>query len=81
MRSRWLTLGVPPPADSTNRVEVGRFLRDLMVRSLLVSIVVGAVVIAIVQSTTWTIVLGAVLALTALDALFLTWQLRREERK
>jgi hypothetical protein len=81
VRSRWLTLGVPPPADSTNRVEVLRFLRDLMVRSLLVSIVVGAVVIAIVQSTTWTIVLGAVLALTALDALFLTWQLRREERK
>jgi hypothetical protein len=46
-----------------------------------VSIVVGAVVVAVVQSTTWTIVLGAVVALTALDALFLTWQLRREERK
>jgi hypothetical protein len=81
VRSRWLTLGVPPPADSTNRVEALRFLRDLMVRSLLVSVVFVVVVVAVVQSTTWTIVLGAVVALTALDALFLTWQLRREERK
>jgi hypothetical protein len=81
VRSRWLTLGVPPPDDPANRVEVLRFLRDLMVRSLLVGVVAGAVVIAIVQSTTWTIVMGAVVALTAFDALFLTWRLRREERK
>lgn len=81
MRSRWLTLGVPPPADPANRVETLRFLRDLMVRSLVVSVVGGLLVVSIVQSTTWTIVLVAVVTLTALDALFLTWQLRREERR
>jgi len=79
--SRWLTLGVPPPADRANRVDVLRFLRDLMVRSLVVSVVFGAIVVAVLQSTTWTIVIVAVVALTALDALFLAWQLRREERK
>jgi hypothetical protein len=79
--SRWLTLGVRPPADPENRVEVLRFLRDLMLRSLVVSVVGGAIVVAVLQDTTWTIVLGAVVALTALDALFLTWRLGREERK
>lgn len=81
MSSRWLTLGVPPPVDRANRVDVLRFLRDLMVRSLVVSVVFGAIVVAVLQSTTWTIVIVAVVALTALDALFLAWQLRREERK
>jgi hypothetical protein len=79
--SRWLTLGVAPPADRTDRVQVLRFLRDLMVRSLLVSVVVGAIAIAAIDSTTWTILIVAVIALTALDALFLTWQIGREERR
>jgi O-antigen/teichoic acid export membrane protein len=81
VRSRWLTLGVPPPVDPANRVDALRFLRALMVRSLVVSVVFGAIVVALLQSTTWAIVIGAVVALTALDALFLTWRLRREERR
>jgi uncharacterized membrane protein YfcA len=79
--SRWLTLGVRPPADPENRVETLRFLRDLMVRSLVIGVVLGAVVVAVVESTTWKLVIVALVALTALDALFLTWQLRREERR
>jgi hypothetical protein len=79
--SRWLTLGVQPPADPGNRVDTLRFLRDLMVRSLVIGVVLGAVVVAVVENTTWKLVIVAVVALTALDALFLTWQLRREERR
>ena len=81
MSSRWLTLGVPPPAPGADRLESLRFLRALMIRSLVAGVVAGAVVVAVLQTTTGAMFMGAVVALTALDALFLTWQIRREERR
>jgi hypothetical protein len=76
------TLGVPPPTDPHDRVQSGRFLRALLLRSLVVSLAAWALVwIATDLSTLWLILGGATLVVLAADVLWLTYRVRRDESR
>ncbi len=74
------TLGVPPPADPRNRVESGQFLRALLTRWLMVSIVSWALILLVTDLPSWFYFAGAVVLVTlALDWLWLTYRVRRDQ--
>jgi hypothetical protein len=76
------TLGVSPPRDPKDRVQSGRFLRTLLLRWLVVSLALWAVVALLSDLSTWWLVLGgAILAVLAADVLWLTYRVRRDERR
>lgn len=76
------TLGVAPPSDPHDRVESGRFLQALLLRWLCVSAVLWVLVwLATDRSTTWLVIGGATLALLAGDVAWLTYRVRRDERR
>jgi hypothetical protein len=76
------TLGVPPPGDAHDRVQSGRFLRALLFRSLVLSLALWGLVALIIDLSTWWLLLGgATLAVLAVDVLWLTYRVRRDERR
>ena len=76
------TLGVTPPRDKRDRVQVRRFLRALLARWLVVNIAMWSVVLLVVGASS-VVVIAAVgfIALNALDVLWLGYQVRRDERQ
>ena len=79
---RAATLGVSPPRDPHDRVQSGRFLRALLIRWLVVSVALWALVALISDLSTWWLVLGgATLGVLAADVLWLTHRVRRDERR
>jgi hypothetical protein len=76
------TLGVPPPADSTDRVQSGRFLRALLLRSFVLSLALWAVVALVTDLSGWWLIVGGVtLAVLGADVLWLTYRVRRDEER
>jgi hypothetical protein len=76
------TLGVRPPEDPRDRVHTGRFLRALLGRWLVVSVLVWVLVAAVTDVPTWVLIAGgASTALLAADVLWLTYRVRRDERR
>jgi hypothetical protein len=75
------TLGVPPPSNPHDRLQSGRFLRTLLLRWLIVSIVLWLLVVLITDLAAWALIVGgAALAVLAADVLWLTYRVRRDER-
>jgi hypothetical protein len=75
------TLGVPPPRDPHDRVQSGRFLRALLLRTLLL-VLPAWVLIALLGVSAWLLIVGGVtLALIAVDVLWLSYRVRRDERR
>ena len=76
------TLGVPPPDDPHDRIQSGRFLRALLLRALGVSVAAWALVWLVTElSTTWLVVGGVTLTVIAVDVVWLTYRVRRDERR
>jgi membrane protein implicated in regulation of membrane protease activity len=79
------TLGVPPPRDRHDRVQSGRFLRGLLLRVLVILLPFWALIALAALVTdlpSWILLLGGVsLALLAADVLWLTYRVRRDERR
>ena len=76
------TLGVPPPHDPHDRVQSERFLRALLLRCLVVSLAVWLLVALILDLSNWWLVLGGVsMVLLAADVFWLTFRVRRDERR
>jgi membrane protein YdbS with pleckstrin-like domain len=76
------TLGVPPPTDPHDRIESGRFLRSLLLRWLCVSVVAWPLVwIFTSLSNTWLIIGAVALVTLAADVLWLTYRVRRDQRR
>jgi hypothetical protein len=70
-------LGARPPADPADRPERLRFLRDFLARSLLISVPAAIVAVLVIGELWAALVLGAVLLLTVLDVVYLTFAMRR----
>jgi hypothetical protein len=76
------TLGVAPPSDPHDRVQSRRFLRALILRWLFVSVPLWVVVWVVTDlSTTGLVVGGVTLAVLAADVAWLTYRVRRDERR
>jgi hypothetical protein len=77
------TLGVPPPRDPHDRVQSRRFLRALLLRCLVLSVTLWALVVPITDlSTSWLVVLGGgALVVLAADVLWLSYRVRRDKRR
>jgi hypothetical protein len=76
------TLGVPPPNDPHDRVQSGRFLRAFLLRALVLSLALWAVVALITDPSTWWLVLGGgTLVVLAADVVWLSYRVRRDERR
>jgi hypothetical protein len=76
------TLGVPPPRNPHDRVQSGRFVRALLLRCLVLSLVLWALVALITDLSTWWLALGgATLVVLAADVLWLSYRVRRDERR
>lgn len=65
-------LGVQPPEPGADRAARLRFVRDLQVRSLLLTVPLCLIVILVVDSLWASIAIGSVLLLTLLDVAYLT---------
>jgi hypothetical protein len=73
---------VPPPADPHDRVQSGRFLRALLLRCFVVSLVLWALLAIIGDLPTWWLVLGgAILLALVADVLWLSYRMRRDDRR
>ena len=73
---------MPPPADPRDRLQSGRFLRALLLRWLVVSLAAWALVWLVTDLPTWWLIIGgATLALLAADVIWLTYRVRRDERR
>jgi hypothetical protein len=74
----WATLGVPPPRRGAPRSETGRFVRDLQLRCLVVSLLalIVIVLVGVPARSIWLVMAGV--ALLALDACWLTIRIRRQ---
>jgi hypothetical protein len=78
----WATLGVPPAADPHDRIQTGRFLRALLGRWLVVSLALWTVVALVTELQDWVLIVGGVsLAALATDVLWLSYRVRRDERR
>jgi hypothetical protein len=76
------TLGVPPPDDPRDRVQSGLFLRALLSRSLLLSLLLWAPLALLTELPTWLLVLGATsLIALAADVLWFTYRVRRDKHR
>ena len=75
----WATLGVPPPPKPVDRVSARRFIRAMLVRTLVI-FVVGWIVVRLLNGAPgWSIILGVVMAaLLAIDIAVLTWRIDRD---
>lgn len=72
------TLGVTPPSDSTDRLEVRRFFRDINARMTIVGALLLALAV-VVHAKTWILVpCGLGLIVCALGLSWLTFTLRRD---
>jgi hypothetical protein len=72
-----MTLGVRPPRRDASQTESLRFIRDLQLRSFVVT-VPGLLLAALAGAPLWAIALGAVaIAALVLDAVLLTRRIRR----
>ena len=76
-----LTLGVPPPENPRDRLQTYRFLRTLLLRTLLVAVVAWVPALLILRSTGWFIVAGICMAALAADVVWLSYRVRSEERR
>jgi hypothetical protein len=74
---RLFLLGVRPPEPGASRLVRLRFVRDLQIRSLLLSVPLSIVVVLLVDWSWAPIVLGAVLLLALLNIAYLTTLLAR----
>jgi hypothetical protein len=75
------TLGVPPPRDPHDRVQSGRFLRTLLLRTLVVVVPVW-VLVALDGPPGWLLIVGGVaVALLVADVLWLGYRVRRDEQR
>jgi hypothetical protein len=75
------TLGVSPPGNPRDRVESGRFVRALLVRTLVVVVPLW-VLVALIGPPSWVLILGAVsVALLVIDILWLGHRVRRDQRR
>jgi hypothetical protein len=73
------TLGVPPPPDPHNRVHAGR---SLLGRWLIVSAALWALMLLLTDLPAWVYVFGGIsLAALAADVLWLSYRVRRDERR
>jgi hypothetical protein len=76
------TLGVAPPRDPRDRVQSGRFLRGLLARWLVVSLALWGIVALVTGAPVWVLALaGATLVLLVADVLWLSYRVRRDERR
>jgi hypothetical protein len=76
------TLGVPPPADPHDRVQTGRFLRAFLLRGLVLSPALWVLGAVITDLPGWWLVLGGVvLVVPAADIVWLSYRVRRDERR
>jgi hypothetical protein len=81
MASAWLTLGVRPPAKGAPLSERLRFVRDFQLRALAIYLP-AFIVLLIVPVSIWFVTAAAVaLTLLAIDAAWLTFRIRRLERR
>ena len=63
-------------------MQSGAFLRTLLLRWLIVSLAMWAVVAAVTDLPTWWLILGAVTTLVlACDVVWLTYRVRRDRRR
>jgi len=74
------TFGVAPPADKRDRVQTGRFLKALMARALIGALILWALLVALGATPLILIPAGIPIVLLALDLLWLTYRVRRDER-
>jgi ABC-type bacteriocin/lantibiotic exporter with double-glycine peptidase domain len=76
------TLGVTPPRDKGDRLQVRRFLRALVARWLVINIVLWSLLVLMFDASgLFAIVAIVLIALNALDVLWLSYQVRRDERR
>lgn len=76
------TLGVPPPADPHDRVQSRRFLRALLLRCFVASLLLWALLAVIGDLPAWWFVLGGGLLLALLaEVMWLSYRIRRDERR
>jgi hypothetical protein len=78
--SRWVTLGVTAPPPGSARVVQMRFVRDLQLRTLVVS--AGIVAVAAITTPPWvTLACAAALACGLLNLGWLEIRIRRESER
>ena len=61
----WATLGVPPPKDKTDRVQTGRFVRAMLVRTLVLVIPVW-IIVFLTEPPSWIRIIAVVSVVTTL---------------
>jgi hypothetical protein len=77
----WATLGVPPPKDKTDRVQAGRFVRAMLVRTLALVIPVW-IIVFLMEPPSWIKIIAVVsVVATSLDIAWLSYRIRRDERR
>jgi len=77
----WATLGVPPPADKTDRLQTGRFVRAMLVRTLALVVPVW-IIVFLMEAPSWIKVIAVVsVVATALEIAWLSYRIRRDERR
>lgn len=77
----WATLGVPPPNDKADRVETGRFVRAMLVRTLAIVIPVWIIVFLMEPPSSIKIVAVVSVVATSWDIAWLSHRIRRDERR
>jgi hypothetical protein len=76
------TLGVPPPADPHDRVQARRFLRALLLRCFVVTLPLWVLLALVGDLPSWWFVVGGALMLAlALEVLWLSHRVRRDEQR
>jgi hypothetical protein len=77
-QSRIWTLGLIPPGKDAARTAHIRFVRNLQIRMLPISLLMWIVVLSIAPG--WlALVVAVMVVLGALDTAYLTWRLRRTQ--
>lgn len=80
--SNWATLGVPPPSKPVDRVSSGRFVRAMLVRTLVIVGSIWLLVLVASDGPRWMLILAICsVAILIVDIAWLTHRIGRDERR
>jgi Na+/melibiose symporter-like transporter len=80
--SNWATLGVSPPTKPVDRLSSGRFVRAMLVRTLVVVCPIWIVLLLASGSPRWMLIVAICsVAVLIVDIAWLTYRTRRDERR